>query len=295
MRGLLPPRSPLHNPNLENINRETMEGTKYPEPCRAQKTLPNQAWSNALLSRHSPADKPLERACESEENGKLSSGGEGSHAAWLDKAWLLFKNPQHTRRAQLLFRVPQHTITRAGDECAARWPRTGRILAAKFSVACGLPLSALLLKGLPMRHPDGTAALTMSHNMTNGDEILCVARVQATSARGGGPGLGASWRRSSRSCAARRCRCRCSWAYLPTRHPDGTAALTMSHTADSDEDPLRCACAGDECARQWPRTGPILAAQFSVACGLPLTALLLKGLPTAPPGRRGRARIGSHD
>ena len=134
-----------------------------------------------------------------------------------------------------------------------------------------------------MRHPDGTAALTMSHNMTNGDEILCVARVQATSARGGGPGLGASWRRSSRSCAARRCRCRCSWAYLPTRHPDGTAALTMSHTADSDEDPLRCACAGDECARQWPRTGPILAAQFSVACGLPLTALLLKGLPTRHP------------
>ena len=49
--------------------------------------------------------------------------------------------------------------THAGDECARRWPRTGRILAAQFSVACGLPLSALLLKGLPTRHPDGMAAL----------------------------------------------------------------------------------------------------------------------------------------
>ncbi|EIE19976.1 MFS general substrate transporter [Coccomyxa subellipsoidea C-169] len=38
-----------------------------------------------------------------------------------------------------------------GDYCARIWPERGRIMAAQFSVACGLPLSVLLLKGLPVR------------------------------------------------------------------------------------------------------------------------------------------------
>ncbi|KAK9902677.1 hypothetical protein WJX75_002341 [Coccomyxa subellipsoidea] len=38
-----------------------------------------------------------------------------------------------------------------GDYCARVWPERGRIMAAQFSVACGLPLSVLLLKGLPTR------------------------------------------------------------------------------------------------------------------------------------------------
>ncbi|CAL8466343.1 g5879 [Coccomyxa elongata] len=38
-----------------------------------------------------------------------------------------------------------------GDTCARIWPEHGRIMAAQFSVACGLPLSVLLLKGLPTR------------------------------------------------------------------------------------------------------------------------------------------------
>ena len=38
--------------------------------------------------------------------------------------------------------------------------------------------------------------------------------------------------------------------------------------------------AGDWAARTSPDKGRIMAAQFSVACGLPLSIVLLKGLPT---------------
>jgi hypothetical protein len=43
----------------------------------------------------------------------------------------------------------------AGDCCARVWPDKGRIMAAQFSVACGLPLSIVLLKGLPTRAGSG--------------------------------------------------------------------------------------------------------------------------------------------
>ena len=39
-------------------------------------------------------------------------------------------------------------------------------------------------------------------------------------------------------------------------------------------------CAGDWAAKTAPDKGRIMAAQFSVACGLPLSIILLKGLPT---------------
>ncbi len=42
------------------------------------------------------------------------------------------------------------SIDETGDYCARIWPERGRIMAAQFSVACGLPLSVLLLKGLPV-------------------------------------------------------------------------------------------------------------------------------------------------
>lgn len=36
---------------------------------------------------------------------------------------------------------------------------------------------------------------------------------------------------------------------------------------------------GDRMAKQMPNNGRVFTAQFSVACGIPLTWLLLKGLP----------------
>ena len=39
--------------------------------------------------------------------------------------------------------------TMAGDVLARRWPNSGRILTAQLSVLLSLPLSCLLLKGLP--------------------------------------------------------------------------------------------------------------------------------------------------
>ena len=41
-----------------------------------------------------------------------------------------------------------------------------------------------------------------------------------------------------------------------------------------------CGAAGDWAAKTAPDSGRIMAAQFSVACGLPLSMILLKGLPT---------------
>ena len=37
----------------------------------------------------------------------------------------------------------------AGDVLSKRWPNTGRIITAQLSVLLSLPLSCLLLKGLP--------------------------------------------------------------------------------------------------------------------------------------------------
>lgn len=46
-----------------------------------------------------------------------------------------------------------------GDRAAVRFPRTGRVAVAQFSVAIGVPLSVLLLKGLPLRGGAGPVAL----------------------------------------------------------------------------------------------------------------------------------------
>ena len=43
----------------------------------------------------------------------------------------------------------------AGDWAAKTAPDKGRIMAAQFSVACGLPLSIILLKGLPTEDAQG--------------------------------------------------------------------------------------------------------------------------------------------
>ena len=75
-------------------------------------------------------------------------------------------------------------------------------------IACGLPLSALLLKGLPTQRPDGTAALTLSRT-TNSDEKLhsraCRRRVRAAVAPDGAhPGdavLGRVWPAAERAAA----------------------------------------------------------------------------------------------
>lgn len=44
-----------------------------------------------------------------------------------------------------------------GDWACSVWPHRGRILVAQVCVLCGLPFSALLLKGLPLPSPDGSS------------------------------------------------------------------------------------------------------------------------------------------
>lgn len=48
----------------------------------------------------------------------------------------------------------------------------------------------------------------------------------------------------------------------------------------------RLSTAGDVLARWWPNSGRIITAQLSVLLSLPLSCLLLKGLPTHDVGHR---------
>ena len=49
---------------------------------------------------------------------------------------------------------------------------------------------------------------------------------------------------------------------------------------------LLLVCAGDVLSKRWPNTGRIVTAQLSVLLSLPLSCLLLKGLPTHDVGHR---------
>lgn len=73
-------------------------------------------------------------------------------AAYTDHVWL----------CKITYLLLKPVVLQSKTECAAvgDWaaktaPDSGRIMAAQFSVACGLPLSMILLKGLPTEDPHG--------------------------------------------------------------------------------------------------------------------------------------------
>ena len=63
---------------------------------------------------------------------------------------------------------------------------------------------------------------------------------------------------------------------------DGPTQAAWQHAVSSGS-PVG---AGDVLSRRWPNTGRIITAQLSVLLSLPLSCLLLKGLPTHDVGHR---------